>query len=433
MPRFITLIVIALVLSVSGGIGIATYSDPQAAPASVPVPVVPAPGQDLTGTIEALQASLRRLPQDHTAWAGLALAYVEQGRLTGVPSYYEKATAAAERSLEVEPDDNFSGLAASAAIASARHDFAAALDLADQSLAINPRGLSALAIRIDALTELGRYKQQLAALRIADRRQPSTAIAARYAYAFELRGELSRAASVLESAGDTSLRSDRSYVMTLYADIQRRLGHLPRAAQALRIAQQATPGYLPAQVSLARLRIAQEEPHRALAIWRRVVAQQPLPEYLTELGELYLQLGRKSAALKQFAVVDATVTLLESGGVNTDLEAALHEADHGSARRAVRLAAEEWDRRRSIHVADAYGWAMHRVGRDARALELARRATSLGTPDARFWIHRGSIEAALGMNRTAGIHLRLGLAGDPGLSPWQRAQARAVLRAVEGS
>lgn len=433
MPRLLTLIVIALVLSVSGGIGLATSEDPQEVPAAVPVPVVPASGQDLTGTIEALQASLRRLPEDDAAWASLAFAYVEQGRITAVPSYYEKATQAADRSLDLEPDDNFSGLAASAAIASARHDFAAALDLADQSLAINPRGLSALAIRVDALTELGRYDEQLAAVRVADRRQPSTAIAARYAYAFELRGELARAASILKSAADTSVRSDRSYLMTLFADIQRRLGRLSQSAKALRVAREATPGYLPAQVSLARLNIARGELDRAVTTWQKVVAQQPIPEYVTELGELYLYLGREAEARKQFAVVDATVTLLEAGGVNADLEAALHEADHGSARRALRLASAEWEQRKAIFVADAYGWALHQVGRDVRALKLARRATALGTPDPRFWIHRGSIEAALGMERAASIHLRRGLAADPGLSPWQRAQARAVLQRVEGS
>lgn len=434
MPRFLILIAIALVLSVSGGIGLATAPDPEPAPAAPVADLgAPSPGQDLTGTIEALQDTLRRLPEDHGSWAALSVAYVEQGRVTGVPSFYEKATEAAERSLALEPDDNFAGLAASAAIASARHDFSGALDLAEQSLDINPLGLSALALRVDALTELGRYDDQLTALRIADRRQPSTAIAARYAYAFELRGDLRRAASVLKAASETGVRADRSYVLTLYADLQRRLGRLPQARQALAVALEASPDYLPARVSLARWHVAQGNLSRAASLWEQVVAAQPLPEYLTELGELYLHLGRDADAQRQFDVVDATVTLLEAGGVDTDLEAAVHEADHGSAERALDLAATEWGRRRSVHVADAYGWALHRVGRDARALQLARRATALGTPDARFWIHRGSIEAALGMDEAASLHLRRGLAADPGLSPWQRDQARAVLQDVEAS
>lgn len=428
MFKYFVVLAIAVALSVSGGLGLATSPDPQPPPVTTALPVVPTtPGQDLTGTIEALQNALRRLPEDSTVWASLALAYVEQGRLTGVPSYYKKASDAADRSLAVQPDDNFSGLAAKAAISSGLHDFDGALDLADQSLAINPLGLTALAIRVDALTELGRYDDQLAALRVADRRQPSNAIAARYAYAFDLRGDLPRTASILESAAEGGTRADRSYLLTLFADVQRRLGRLPQAARALKIAEQATPGYLAAQVSSARLQIALGNPDDAVTIWEEVVAQQPLPEYVTELGELYLHLGRDADARAQFAVVDATVTVLQSGGVDTDLEAALYEADHGSARRAVRLAAAEWRQRQSVHVADAYGWALHQVGRDAEALRLARRATALGTTDARFWIHRGTIEAALGMQDAARRHLRRGLAGDPGLSPWQRTEAQAVL------
>ena len=433
MPRFLVLVALALVLSVSGGIGLATTPDPQPAPRVDSGVGATAPGQDLTGTIDALQETLRRVPQDHSAWASLALAYVEQGRVTGVPSYYEKATDAAEQSMDLQPDGNFEGLAASAAIAAARHDFDGALDLADQSLAINPRGLSALAIRVDALTELGRYGDQLDALRVADRRQPSTAVAARYSYAYELRGDLPRAASILEAAASTAVRTDQAYLLTLLADIERRQGRLSQAGRALDIAQEAAPDYLPAVVSRARWQVAQGDLEGAVTTWTRVVSAQPLPEYLTELGELYLHLGRPSEAQQQFDVVEATITLLESGGVDTDLEAAVHEADHGEPGRARELAASEWGRRHSVHVADAYAWALHQVGRDGRALELARRATALGTTDARFWIHRGSIEAALGMDRAARAHLRRGLDGDPGLSPWQRDRAADVLGSLGGA
>lgn len=433
MPRIIVLVALALVLSVSGGIGIATTQKPEPAPPTVTGIDPSAPGQDLTGTIGALQETLRRLPQDHSAWASLAIAYVEQGRVTGVPSYYEKATDAARESLAVQPDDNFEGLAASAAIAAARHDFTSALDLAEQSLAINPHGLSALAVRVDALTELGRYRNQLKALRVADRRQPSTAIAARYSYAYELRGDLPRAASILESAASTAVRADQAYLLTLLADIERRQGRLAQAGRSLDIAQEAAPDHLPALVSRARWQVARGDLDGAVATWTRVVSAQPLPEYLTELGELQLHLGRPAEAQRQFDVVEATITLLRSGGVDTDLEAAAHEADHGSPQQARTLASSEWGRRHSVHAADAYGWALHRVGRDSRALELARRATALGTPDARFWIHRGIIEAALGMEEAARVHLLRGLQADPGLSPWQRDQARRVLGTLGGA
>ena len=161
--------------------------------------------------------------------------------------------------------------------------------------------------------------------------------------------------------------------------------------------------------------------------WQDVVARQPLPEYLTELGELLTHLGRTDEADAQFDVVRTTITLLNASGVGTDLETALFEADHGSADEALTQARAEWERRTSVHVADAYAWALHRTGRDAQALPIARAATRLNSPEAKFWIHRGTIEASLGMTDAARTHLRRGLATDPGLSPWQREQARTVL------
>ncbi len=433
MRRSLIVIGVGLVLGVSGGIGVAKTSNPSpspTSPASVEQ-VVPNSGQDLDSSIAALQATLRRLPNDHGSWANLSVAYVEQARLTGLATYYDKADDAADRSFAIEPDDNFPALAARAAIDAARHDFSGALDNAEQALAINPRDLGALAIRIDALNELGRYPEQLRALRSADRLQPSTAIAARYSYAYELRGDLDRASDILRRAADVGLRADKAYTLTLRADILRKQGRLEAAGRDLAMAREAVPTYLPALVSSARLKTARGDLDGAVTTWQAVVAQQPLPEYLTELGELLQHLGRTDEADAQFAVVRTTITLLNSVGVGTDLETALFEADHGSAIEALTQAREEWARRKSVHVADALALALHGVGRDEEALPITRAATRLDSPEAKFWIHRGMIEAALGMKVDARAHLQRGLTTDPGMSPWQRDRALEALATLE--
>lgn len=431
MRKSVTVIGIGLVLAVSGGIGVVTTADPPPAPISSSVPrVVPDSGQDLEASITALQSSLRRLPQDHVSWANLAVAYVEQARITGLASYYDKADQAVSRSFSIEPEENFTALAASAAIAAARHDFTQALDDAEESLAINPRDLAALAIRIDALNELGRYDDALQAVRTADRLKPSTAIAARYAYAYELRGDLDRASDVLRRAAGSGTRADKAYILTQRADILRKQGLLLAAGRDLATALEAVPGHLPALVSTARLQTARGDLEDAAKTWQEVVARQPLPEYLTEFGELLDHLGRPADADAQFAVVRTTIELLAANGVDTDLETALFEADHGSANRALEQARAEWARRTSVHVADALAWTLYRTGREQEALPIARAATRLGSPEAKFWIHRGTIEAALGMTTQAEKHLRRGLALDPGISPWQREQARTSLARI---
>jgi tetratricopeptide (TPR) repeat protein len=426
--RSLIVVGIGLVLGVSGGIGVATTSSPSTTPPAASVPrVVPDSGQDLEASIAALQDTLRRVPADYVSWANLAVAYVEQARVSGNATFYDKADEAVARSFELEPDENFTALAASAAISAARHDFTDALASADEALAVNPRDLGALAVRVDALNELGRYDEQMKALRTADRLQPSTAVSARYSYAFELRGDLDRAGALLRRTAEVGSRADQAYTLTLYADILRKQGRLAEAGRRLAVAREAVPDHLPALVSTARLQVAQGDVEGAVETWQEVAARQPLPEYLTELGELLLHLGRTDEADAQFAVVRTTIDLLSASGVGTDLETALFEADHGSAERALTQAQAEWDQRRSVHVADALAWALHRSGRDREALPIARQATRLGSPEARFWIHRGTIEAGLGMTADARTHLRRGLDLDPGLSPWQRAEAESVL------
>ncbi|WP_231263368.1 tetratricopeptide repeat protein [Nocardioides alpinus] len=393
---------------------------------------MPDSGQGLGATIISLQDTLRRVPKDHVSWANLAVAYVEQARVTGLASYYDKADEAASRSFTIEPDENFIALAARAAIESARHNFVEALASAEEALAINAFDVGSLAIRVDTLTELGRYDDQLQALRTADRRQPSTAIAARFAYAYELRGDLDRAGDVLRDAAANGGGAERAYLLTLRADVLRKQGRLKAAGRDLEIAQQAAPDRLLALVSTARLQTARGDLEGAVKTWQDVTARQPLPEYLTELGELLDHLGRTAEAEAQYDVVRTTIELLDANGVKSDLETAIFEADHGSTRQALEQAQVEWSRRTSVHVADAYAWALHRVGRDAKALEIARAATRLGTPEARFWIHRGTIEAALGMTDAARTHLQRGLATDPGMSPWQRDQALATLSRLRG-
>jgi tetratricopeptide (TPR) repeat protein len=235
---------------------------------------------------------------------------------------------------------------------------------------------------------------------------------------------------VLTRALGAATHADKAELLTLLSDLHRRQGRLAVAAREVAQALHEQPGHLPALVARARLLVARGDLAGAARSWQAVVRRLPTAEYLTELGELELARGRPADAQEQFAVVDATVQLLASGGVDTDLETALFEADHGDAATALADARAEWAKRHSIHVADAYGWALHRSGRDREALRMAREATALGTREARLWLHRGRIEAALGLDAAARRSLARGLAADPGVSPWQAGKARAALRSL---
>ncbi|WP_432153267.1 tetratricopeptide repeat protein [Streptomyces tricolor] len=408
-------------------------------PASVPVvagavaPGVPGDG-DLDAHITALQTHLRAQPKDHGGWASLGLAYVEQARTKGDPSRYPQAERALRRSLALAPD-NDQALAGRAALAAARHDFAAALAFADAALRHNPYSERALCSRIDALVELGRYAEAARAARTADARKPGIPVFTRYAYVHELRGDVTTARRVLEQALSAATSpGDIAYVATQLGqlawnqgDHKTALGHYARALAA-------DDGYLPALEGRARARAASGDRAAAIRDLEAVVARSPLPGPLVALGELYEARGAagdRTRARQQYALVDAWTALARANGVNADLDTALAAADHGDRRAALRAARAEWARRHTVHTADALAWALHVNGRDAEALPYAHRATATGYRSAAFRYHRGVIELATGHRSAGRASLAAALALNPGFSPPGAARARAALEGAE--
>ena len=389
--------------------------------------VQPASTGSLTTQLAALGDHLEEQPKDAVGWALLAQGYVEQARMTADASLYAKAEQAIETSLAEQPTDNADALAAGAALNSAQHNFRQALRLSQASLQINPLGPVALAIRTDALTELGQYAKARSSAVQMDRLRPGLPATTRLAYQSELRGDAARAAKYFRSAARYSAGADRAFALVHLADLSRTSGNIDQAESLYRDALQSSPDDVTASVGLARIHGARGELGRAVSLMQQVTTSAPLPEYVTYLGELLLATGQRAAARAQFDVVTGTAALAEDQGVNVDLELSLFLADHGSARSALEIARRSWRERHTVHTADALGWALHQVGRDRAALAKLRFATELGFAPASFLHHLGSVEASLGQTRAAQRHLAEALAADPGYSPWQRAQIERQL------
>ncbi|MDN3257121.1 tetratricopeptide repeat protein [Streptomyces sp. MA25(2023)] len=383
--------------------------------------------------VPALEARLRSQPRDFVGWAALGLAHVERARTDGAPSRYPRAERALERSLELAPGNDHA-LAGRAALAAARHDFTDALTSADRALRANPYNEHALCSRIDALVELGRYDEAARAADTADGRRPGTPVFTRYAYVRELRGEVDTARRVLEQAlAGASSPADVAHVATQLGRLAWNQGEYRAALHHYARALAADDTHLPALEGRARARAASGDPDGAARDLEAVVARAPLPGPLVALGELHEARGEEAKAREQYALVNAWTALARAGGVNVDLDSALAAADHGDGEAALRAARAEWDRRRTVHTADALAWALHVAGRDDEALPYARRATATGYRDASFLHHLGMIERAVGRERDARRHLTAALDLNPGFSPLGAREARAALKDLEGA
>ncbi|CAN5595756.1 tetratricopeptide repeat protein [soil metagenome] len=436
MRRYIVVVLLAAAMVVGAGVALGGPSTPGPTTASGadPAALGRVNSDRLDDAIAALQTHLRTQPKDARSWATLGVAYVEQARLTGDPTYYPKAEGVLRRSMQEQAQDNEAALTGMAALGAARHDFAAALSWTDKSLAVNPTNAQTLAVRTDALVELGRYDAAQRVAARADNIAPGIPTFTRLSYLAELHGDLAEAERLLQLARrNARVPSDVAFVRVLLGDLARRQGRLAAADDHYAAALAVRSTDVPALVGRSRVASAEGNLKKAATLLTEAVTRRPVPEYLIALGELYQARGDQEQAAEQYAVVRGAARLAAANGVSTDLELAIFEADHGDPAAALRSARAEWARRHSIHAADALGWALHASGRDREALRYARSATRLGTKDARLLFHRGMIEAALGRDAQASRTLRDALAADPHFSPLHAPVARRTLGTIDRS
>lgn len=390
----------------------------------------------LSGTLDRAISDLRRhleeFPTDWRSWATLGLAYVQQARVTADPRFYAQADGALERSLELQPTANLEAFTAMGALASARHDFAAALEWGERARAETPGNANVLGVIGDAQLELGRYEEAFATFQEMVDLRPDVASYARASYARELQGDVPSAITAMELALQSAgTPQDRAFAAYHLGELEFNRGRLGPAADRFRQAAAFAPEFVQPTIGLALVAWARGDVDGAVALVRPVVRRVPAPEHVILMGDLLAAAGRGAAAERQYEVARVQSALARDAGVNVDLEIALFEADHGDASAALRAAQAEWERRQSVHVADALAWSLHRSGRSQEALDVARDAGRLGYRSALFAFHRGMIELAVGDERAAVGALREALRINPYFSVPHAEEARTTLDELE--
>jgi tetratricopeptide (TPR) repeat protein len=430
---------LAIALFIAGGIGLFRPNDDGAKArtpviAGTDVLLAPALSGSLEHIIENLQSRLRVLPTDWQGFASLGLAYVQQARVTADPSYYPKAQGVLQRSLGLEREDNFGAMVGMAALAAARHDFAGALRWGEQAKAINPYNGNVYGVIGDAQVELGRYRAAFATFQQMVDTLPGVASYARVSYARELMGDVPGAIEAMEGARDIAgTPADAAWASYQLGELYFNRGDLDDAQAAYARGVRADVGYVPSFAGLAKVAWARGHMRRAIAAYADVVARYPAPEYVIALGDLYEAAGRADDAERQYALVHAEERLFRANGVNIDLELALFDAGHGDPAGALTAARNEWAKRHSVHVADAYAWALYANGRYAEASTYARQALALGYRNALFAFHAGMIQSKLGNDAQARTLLEEAMGINPRFSIQYAPVAREALARLGGA
>jgi tetratricopeptide (TPR) repeat protein len=375
--------------------------------------------------IRNFQQLVRTHPNDSRGYDLLGDAYMQKVRETGDASFYMRASDVYGKALQLNPRDP-AAVAGAGTLALARHDFSAGLRYGLRARQLAPYSFAPLGVMVDAQVELGRYQDAERSLqRMVDLR-PNLASYARVSYFRELHGDIPGAIDAMKlavSAGGGAAENV-AYVQTLLGNLYFDAGRLDDAREAYRTALESFPRYVPATAGLANVDAAHFDFRAAIRRYRDAVARLPLPQYVIALGESEQAAGKG----RDYSLVRAEERLLQANGVNTDVDLALFEANHGSPARAVALARRAWVQAPSVRSADALGWALTSAGHPARGLRWARRALMLGSRDPLFLYHAGMSAKAAGRAAPARAYLTKSLALNPRFSPLYAPRAERALQ-----
>ncbi len=388
----------------------------------------PSAAAETLAEIAALRDRLAANPDDPDTLRALGLALLQRVRETADPSLYDQADEALTRARKLAPDDPLI-LVGIGGLQLGRHEFADALDTAHQALELAPTLEPALAVEVDALVELGRYDEAVAATKVLLAIRVDIASLARVSYLRELHGNLDGAIAAMRQASESPALApeNTAYVTTLLGNLLVYAGMPDDAAEAYNVALELVPEHAAALAGLGRLAVGRGDLVDATRRFEQAAAILPLPEYVIALGETREAGGDKDAAARSYDLARAETALFQAAGVDVDLELALFEADHGDPSVALKLAEQSYATRNTVRTADALAWANHRAGRNDEATRLSAEALRLKSREPLLLYHAGMIAKATGDETTARRHLTDALSLDPGFSPTGAAAARAAL------
>ncbi|MFJ6565876.1 tetratricopeptide repeat protein [Streptomyces sp. NPDC091292] len=395
---------------------------------------VPALLPDLVALIGDRETYLRdhpRSPEAAQTWAALGAAYVERGQRTADSAFFPVADQALRSSLKARPQGNADALNGLAALAAARHDFAAAKKWGEEAVRLAPKRWTSYPALIDAYTGLGDVKAAGRSLEALLTLRTGTVALIRAGQVYRERGWREDAATTLSDAAALARTPAEE------ALCQQRAGELAwergDPAAALRFydtALRADPDRPEAHAGRGRALAALGRPQDAVRAYQAAQAKRPAPEYALELGELYESLRMSAQARAEYEKVRARVRERAADGVDDGLVLGLFEADHGDPEVAVEGLREVWKRAGSARAADALAWALHRAGNDKEALEFARKAAEKGPRTALASFHRAEIDGALGDDGGARRHLEEALRTNAYFSPLFAPRVREAQEAL---
>ena len=307
------------------------------------------------------------------------------------------------------------------------HAFTQALSSAEKAIALGAGNLTAFAIEGDAYTDMGEYEKAAAAYqalqKLGHANSSSLEISymadSRVAYLKFLHGDTADSIRLMQQAVVAALQLNvpPENLAWLYFELGERCfqaGDLKSAELAYESALTTDQHHYRSLAGLAKVRAAQGKRDEAIALYQASIAIVPFPQYIADLGDLYLLTGHQAEAQQQYDLVEYIGYLSKLNRVLNNRELAIFYADRGiKLPQALQLAKAEFEVRHDVYTWDTMAWVLFKNGQLPEAADAIGKALRLHTDDSLILFHAGMIHHALGDDAAAQAELGRALQINP--------------------
>jgi tetratricopeptide (TPR) repeat protein len=345
--------------------------------------------------IEGLLDNIRRNPENNKAKLQLAMAYIQESRVSGDHAYYDEASLKLLNEVLDKDPKNFDALCGKTTVLLSQHHFTEGLASAQNLVGQYPSAAFGYGLLVDANVELGNYTE---AIKFADKLmsiRPDLRSYSRVSYLREIHGDYDGAKEAMTLAvksGSIGLEQTE-WCRVQLGKLYEITGDLENATKHYQMAVAARENYPFAQAGLARIARKKGQNTEGVALLENANKSIIEPSFYDDLSDAYFvqnQRGKANEAAKTLikmlggnhneAEAHATDKAIPEHGHYADKELAEAYLKIDDLEHALFHANLEYARRpENIDINEVMAWVQYKSGAFDKAVPFIEKALRTGS------------------------------------------------------
>lgn len=373
--------------------------------------------------VAKINHDLQSKPEDAQLLLSLAKEFMQEGRITGDYSYYNKASLDLINGVLNKDPENFEAMCFKSMIFLSQHRFDEGKVVATEGMRQNPYNSFIYGLLVDANVELGDYKEAVAMSDKMVSVRPDIRSYSRISYLREIHGDIPGAIEAIKMAISAGYPG---YEETEWARMV--LGHLYEETNDLKSAEmqylqalEERPEYPFALAGLGRIAHYKKDYKAAIQYYEHAKNVMSDASFFEALIDLY-RLDNQAAKADQYAEMTLNALLADNitasknkdEGHFSDKEIADIYLKKKEYKKAVDHAMTEWKRRpQNIDACETLAWIYYVSGQADKAAPLVKTALRTNSQNPELLVKSGLIMIANGQEKEGRELIQKGMAKKP--------------------